>query len=219
MTILMGVSRTSRSRSPPGSGSTPSWRSVAPQMTWADAMGLIVIEGLVILVLVLTGFRTAVFHAVPSQLKVAISVGIGLFIALHRLRRRRLRAPVPDAAETTVPVELGPDGFLLGLADAGLRARARARGDAVGTPGARRDPDLDHRDHDPGHDRRGDRRHRRRCSRPAATYNPTGWGLNVPKWPSTRSSTPRTSRPSATSASAGRSRRSAWCRPCCWSSR
>ena len=56
--------------------------SVANQMTWADAMGLIVIEGAIILVLVLTGFRTAVFHAVPPSLKVAISVGIGLFIAL-----------------------------------------------------------------------------------------------------------------------------------------
>ena len=51
-------------------------------MTWADAMGLIVLEGLVILVLVLTGFRKAVFHAVPTELKIAISVGIGLFIAL-----------------------------------------------------------------------------------------------------------------------------------------
>ena len=36
----------------------------------------------IILVLVLTGFRQAVFHAVPAQLKIAISVGIGLFIAL-----------------------------------------------------------------------------------------------------------------------------------------
>jgi AGZA family xanthine/uracil permease-like MFS transporter len=36
----------------------------------------------IILILVLTGFRTAVFHAVPPSLKVAISVGIGLFIAL-----------------------------------------------------------------------------------------------------------------------------------------
>ena len=56
--------------------------SIAAQMTWADAMGLVVLEGLLILVLVLTGFREAVFHAVPGQLKIAISVGIGLFIAL-----------------------------------------------------------------------------------------------------------------------------------------
>src|SRR3954454_17472870 len=55
--------------------------SIASQMSWADAMGLVVLEGLVILVLVLTGSGKAVFHAVPAQLKVAISVGIGLFIA------------------------------------------------------------------------------------------------------------------------------------------
>ncbi|MGH3358840.1 MAG: NCS2 family permease [Nocardioidaceae bacterium] len=56
--------------------------AVAQQMTWADAMGLVVLEGVVILVLVLTGFRRAVFHAVPVPLKTAISVGIGLFITL-----------------------------------------------------------------------------------------------------------------------------------------
>src|SRR5664280_1332168 len=43
-----------------------------PQMTWPDAMGLIVIEGIVILILVMTGFRQAVFEAVPAQLKIAI---------------------------------------------------------------------------------------------------------------------------------------------------
>ncbi len=53
-----------------------------PGMAWPDAMGLVVLEGIIILVLVLTGFRTAVFKAVPRELKVAISVGIGLFIAL-----------------------------------------------------------------------------------------------------------------------------------------
>jgi adenine/guanine/hypoxanthine permease len=56
--------------------------SIASQMTWADAMGLVVIEGVIILILVLTGFRKAVFEAIPGQLKIAISVGIGLFIAL-----------------------------------------------------------------------------------------------------------------------------------------
>lgn len=55
---------------------------VLPGMTWADAMGLVVIEGVILLVLVLTGFRSAIFNAVPGALKIAISVGIGLFIAL-----------------------------------------------------------------------------------------------------------------------------------------
>ena len=72
--------------------------SIASQMTWADAMGLVVLEGLVILVLVLTGFRTAVFHAVPAQLKVAISVGIGLFIALIGFVDAGFVRRIPDAA-------------------------------------------------------------------------------------------------------------------------
>jgi AGZA family xanthine/uracil permease-like MFS transporter len=56
--------------------------SVASQMSWADAMGLVVLEGIVIAVLVLVGLRQAVFNAIPTELKTAISVGIGLFIAL-----------------------------------------------------------------------------------------------------------------------------------------
>src|SRR5690625_2493335 len=56
--------------------------AVLPDMTWADAMGIVVLEGIIILILVLTGFREAVFRAVPGQLKIAISVGSGLFIAL-----------------------------------------------------------------------------------------------------------------------------------------
>jgi AGZA family xanthine/uracil permease-like MFS transporter len=55
---------------------------LAPYMTWAQAFGLVVIEGFIVLLLVLTGFRTAVFHAVPDELKYSISAGIGLFIAL-----------------------------------------------------------------------------------------------------------------------------------------
>jgi adenine/guanine/hypoxanthine permease len=51
-------------------------------LTWPEAMGVIVIEGLVISVLVLTGFREAVLNAIPMDLKRAIGIGIGLFIAL-----------------------------------------------------------------------------------------------------------------------------------------
>ncbi|GAA4115717.1 NCS2 family permease [Nocardioides fonticola] len=88
--------------------------AIASQMTWADAMGLVVIEGAVILVLVLTGFRTAVFHAVPAQLKVAISVGIGLFIAFIGFVDAGFVTRIPDAANTTVPVQLGGSGQLAG---------------------------------------------------------------------------------------------------------
>jgi AGZA family xanthine/uracil permease-like MFS transporter len=88
--------------------------SIASGMSWQDAMGLVVLEGLVILVLVLTGFRSAVFHAVPAQLKTAISVGIGLFIALIGLVDAGFVRRIPDAAKTTVPVQLGATGSLDG---------------------------------------------------------------------------------------------------------
>jgi adenine/guanine/hypoxanthine permease len=51
-------------------------------LTWPDAMGVVVIEGIVMLVLVLAGLREAVMNAIPDSLKRAISAGIGLFIAL-----------------------------------------------------------------------------------------------------------------------------------------
>jgi adenine/guanine/hypoxanthine permease len=88
--------------------------AIASQMTWADAMGLVVIEGVIILVLVLTGFRTAVFHAVPTSLKTAISVGIGLFIALIGFVDAGVVTRIPDIANTTVPVQLGATGVLTG---------------------------------------------------------------------------------------------------------
>ena len=85
--------------------------TLASQMTWPAAMGLVVLEGLVITVLVLTGFRVAVFNAIPAPLKAAISVGIGLFIALigfvdAGFVRRSGAAPVP--------VQLGATGRLTG---------------------------------------------------------------------------------------------------------
>ena len=85
--------------------------SIASGMSWADAMGLVVLEGLIILVLVLTGFRTAVFHAVPAELKTAISVGIGLFIALIGLVDAGF---VRRTGVGPVPVELGSGGVLSG---------------------------------------------------------------------------------------------------------
>jgi AGZA family xanthine/uracil permease-like MFS transporter len=84
---------------------------IASQMTWADAMGLVVIEGIIITILVLTGFRGAVFRAVPGQLKIAISVGIGLFIALIGLVDAGF---VRRTGTGPVPVTLGDNGNLVG---------------------------------------------------------------------------------------------------------
>ncbi|HYN94115.1 MAG TPA: NCS2 family permease [Pilimelia sp.] len=83
---------------------------IAPEMTWADAMGLVVIEGLIIAALVLTGLRTAVFVAVPTQLKTAIGVGIGLFLALIGLVDAGF---VRSTGQPSPPIGLGLGGKLV----------------------------------------------------------------------------------------------------------
>ncbi|RCV54882.1 NCS2 family permease [Marinitenerispora sediminis] len=114
MTILMGVV----GRYPFGLAAGMGLNAVvavtlAPRMTWADAMGLVVLEGIILLLLVLTGFRTAVFRAIPSGLKTAIAVGLGLFLTLVGFVNAGFVRRVPDAAGSTVPVQLG-DGHLGG---------------------------------------------------------------------------------------------------------
>jgi AGZA family xanthine/uracil permease-like MFS transporter len=54
--------------------------SVVGTLTWPEAMGLVVINGLIIVALAVSGLRRMVFDAVPMQLKIAITAGIGLFI-------------------------------------------------------------------------------------------------------------------------------------------
>jgi adenine/guanine/hypoxanthine permease len=151
--------------------------SIASGMSWADAMGLIVLEGLIILLLVLTGFRRAVFTAVPAELKIAISVGIGLFIALIGLVDAGF---VRRTGTGPVPVELGVGGtlegwpvlvFALGLLLMTVLFMRQVKGailisilattvlavivEAIAHIGP---------------------------SVTANGYNPTGWNLNVPAW-------------------------------------
>jgi adenine/guanine/hypoxanthine permease len=82
---------------------------LASQMSWPDAMGLVVMEGIIILILVLTGFRVAVFRAVPLHLKTAISVGIGLFIALVGFVNAGF---VKTTGNASPPIGLGDGGTL-----------------------------------------------------------------------------------------------------------
>src|SRR5262245_5160685 len=111
--------------------------TIAPQMTWPAAMGLVVVNGLVVCLLVLTGVRTMVFNAVPAPLKAAIAVGIGLFICLIGLVDAGFVRRLPDAANTSVPVGLGINGsiaswptlvFVLGLRITGILVAKRVKG-------------------------------------------------------------------------------------------
>ncbi len=159
--------------------------SVASQMTWADAMGLVVIEGLVILVLVLTGFREAVFRAVPRELKIAISVGIGLFLTIIGLVDAGF---VRRTGVGPVPVELGVGGqlqgwpvavFCLGLVLVFVLHALKVRGGILITIAfttvvaiiveslADIGPTVTGVDGDGN-----------------LVVNPVGWNLNVPAWPS-----------------------------------
>lgn len=81
-------------------------------LTWPQAMGLVVIDGIIIVILAITGFREAVFHAIPAAMKSAIGVGIGLFITMIGMVDAGFVRRIPDAAGTTVPVQLGIDGSI-----------------------------------------------------------------------------------------------------------
>ncbi|HWC41294.1 MAG TPA: NCS2 family permease, partial [Actinomycetota bacterium] len=87
---------------------------LAAVMTWPAAMGIVVLEGLVITALVVTGLRQWVMDVIPLALKQSISVGIGLFIAFIGFVDAGIVRRIPDAAGTTVPVQLGVGNRLIG---------------------------------------------------------------------------------------------------------
>ena len=84
---------------------------IAPTMSWPDAMGLVVFEGILICLLVISGLRRAIMEAIPLALKQAISVGIGLFIAFIGLVDSGF-VTIPKSLAT--PVQLGATGQLSG---------------------------------------------------------------------------------------------------------
>ncbi|UNO40406.1 NCS2 family permease [Streptomyces sp. MST-110588] len=87
---------------------------LAPKMSWPDAMGMVVLAGLVLMILVASGLRQRVMDAIPGGLRRAIAIGIGLFIALVGLVDAGFVSRNPDAAHTTVPLALGQGGQLQG---------------------------------------------------------------------------------------------------------
>ncbi|MEW2579790.1 NCS2 family permease [Streptomyces syringium] len=87
---------------------------LAPKMSWPDAMGMVVLAGLVLMLLVASGLRQRVMDAIPSGLRRAIAIGIGMFISLIGLVDAGFVTRNPDAAHTTVPLGLGQGGQLQG---------------------------------------------------------------------------------------------------------
>ena len=58
--------------------------------SWQTALAAVFIEGLIFIVLSLTNVREAIFNAIPMNLKHAVSVGIGLFIAFIGLQNAKI---------------------------------------------------------------------------------------------------------------------------------
>ena len=58
--------------------------------TWQVALTAVFVEGIVFIVLSLTNVREQIFNAIPMNLKSAVSVGIGLFIAFIGLQNAHI---------------------------------------------------------------------------------------------------------------------------------
>jgi AGZA family xanthine/uracil permease-like MFS transporter len=109
--------------------------NVVGQVTWAEAMGLVVINGLLIVLLASTGLRSMIFNAVPAELKTAITVGIGLFIAFIGLVDSGFVRG--SGSPSGPPVQLGEAGsvaalptvvFLIGLVVMGVLMARNVKG-------------------------------------------------------------------------------------------
>jgi AGZA family xanthine/uracil permease-like MFS transporter len=102
----------------------------AQGLSFPEAMGVIVAEGILITVFVLTGVREAVLNAIPMDLKRAIGIGIGAFIALIGFVTAGVVTP-----EGATPLALTADltswpiaVFVVGLAITGALVARKMRG-------------------------------------------------------------------------------------------
>ena len=75
---------------------------------WQVALLAVFIEGIIFIILSLTKVREMIFNSIPMQLKHAVSIGIGLFIAFIGLQNAGL---VTDNASTLVSIVNFTDNF------------------------------------------------------------------------------------------------------------
>ena len=134
MTILMGLYTNRAYAIAPGLGlnAVVAFGLVAGEgLSFPAAMGLVVVEGIAVTILVLTGMRERIMDAIPLDLKKAIAIGIGLFIAFIGLVNSGIvvrGTPVVDLARlTTWPAFVTFVGLAFTIV---LRARG-VRGDLL----------------------------------------------------------------------------------------
>jgi AGZA family xanthine/uracil permease-like MFS transporter len=101
-------------------------------LPWQVGMAVIVIEGLIAVILVLAGLRTAIMNAVPMALKLAIGAGIGLFITLVGLREGGVVVNDPATGIGLGDVTSGPALITLaGILVAAVLVARRMRGAVI----------------------------------------------------------------------------------------
>lgn len=92
---------------------------------WRIALAAVFIEGILFLILAVTGARSALVEAIPAQIKVATMAGIGLFLAMIGLQSAGV---VVDHADTLVGLgDLSAPSTLLALAGLVLMAALMTR--------------------------------------------------------------------------------------------
>ena len=74
-------------------------------LSYANALVLVLVDGIVFVLLTVTGLRKMIFDAIPAAVKTAISAGIGLFIAFIGLQNAGI---VVNDASTCVNLPSSP---------------------------------------------------------------------------------------------------------------
>jgi adenine/guanine/hypoxanthine permease len=97
----------------------------AMKMPWQAALAMVFLSGCGFLLLTLTGLRERMVQAIPHELKIAISAGIGLFIAFIGLQKGGIIAADPVTLVTAG--KLGEPRVLLVLAGIAITAALHAR--------------------------------------------------------------------------------------------
>jgi AGZA family xanthine/uracil permease-like MFS transporter len=137
MSIVMGLATNYAYAIAPGMGlnAVVAYGLVASgKATFPEAMGLVILEGVAMVLLAVTGLRELIFRAIPLELKKAVAIGIGLFIAFIGLYNSGIIAqdksgadPVALGSFTTWPILVALFGIVFTFA---LRA-IRFRGDLL----------------------------------------------------------------------------------------
>ncbi|MGH3050881.1 MAG: NCS2 family permease, partial [Gaiellaceae bacterium] len=143
MSIAMGLATNYAYAIAPGMGlnAVVAYGLVASgKASFPEAMGLVVLEGVAMVVLAVSGLRELIFRAIPLELKKSIAIGIGLFIAFIGLYNSGIIAqdksgadPVTLGSFTTWPIFVTVFGLVFTFAMRAIRFRGDLLVGIVGT--------------------------------------------------------------------------------------